>query len=259
MSYIVVSLMKSLKQKHVDIMYNNELQYDFSNVHGSPGTTWIFFKKQLLTDLYNQYAKYHNNSTSFSTNWFENLSGEEEYLVPIMLKLTKALILHTLDWFFQQGLINQEERKTLIQKTKINYIANNCDSFHGDFKVVIKTRSTGKKETYIKESNININGCFNIFIIENLDQTLLEMIVHELGGHMNHYLKDQDFEQFQAICRKTPKQQNNTCSNNDFVSEYAQTNAYEDYAESFTHRRLDKPATSSIIQQKYQHFTTLLP
>gem|GEM_PF-2309757 len=187
----------------------------------------------------------------------DNLSTQEKELAPELIKLTAQLTLHALEKMKNKGRMTKEDKKELLEKININYHANHCGTYHGDFKVRITSRSDGRTETHIHESNININGCYNIFALEEIDQTLLSIIYHELGGHFGHYIKDKNYKTFQDICRTDKNTRNNSCTDEDFVSDYATTSAYEDYAETFSYRRREIPATNSKQQEKYNYFNSL--
>lgn len=65
---------------------------------------------------------------------------------------------------------------------------------------------------------------------------------------------------FYSLCWDDEHTQNNNCSGNDFVSEYAQTDVFEDFAESYllfteNNQSFQKMAEeSNILAQKYQFF-----
>jgi hypothetical protein len=84
-------------------------------------------------------------------------------------------------------------------------------------------------------------------VLEELEDIIELLIIHELGGHLGHYIKDTERKTFEAICRKTKEERNDNCSEKDFVSPYAMTNSYEDYAETFAHRWLNKVSNKTII------------
>jgi hypothetical protein len=89
------------------------------------------------------------------------------------------------------------------------------------------------------------------------------LILHELG-HYLYYIKDSKAHLFEAICWK---EEQLLCTADDFVSTYAQTDKYEDYAEHFAYwyvvhiqkeKPIEKPTspTSVHFQAKMKYFDT---
>jgi Zn-dependent peptidase ImmA (M78 family) len=88
------------------------------------------------------------------------------------------------------------------------------------------------------------------------------LTLHELG-HYLYYIKDTKAENFETICWEGDDKK---CKDEDFISEYAQTNKYEDYAEQFAYRYLmnkqkEKPLwkpsdpNSVKFQEKMRYFS----
>jgi hypothetical protein len=92
------------------------------------------------------------------------------------------------------------------------------------------------------------------------------LTLHELA-HYLYRIKDTKSEAFKTICWKGGK---NSCKTDDFISEYAQTDMYEDYAEHFAYwyvvyvqkteplRKPDNP-NSVPFQAKMKYFDMTYP
>lgn len=79
---------------------------------------------------------------------------------------------------------------------------------------------------------LNVNLCYEDRYIKNYQKYIDQLLTHELG-HYFYYFKDNKVDTFNAICRVDTK---NICSDDDFVSAYAQRSKEEDYAETFAYR-----------------------
>ena len=86
---------------------------------------------------------------------------------------------------------------------------------------------------------LTVSTCTTVgFILQKLRLSRL-IVIHELGHHVWWY-KDPEVTRFTQICRSDDKRMNGRCTPRDFVSEYAQTSAEEDYAEHFQQRFINR-------------------
>lgn len=95
----------------------------------------------------------------------------------------------------------------------------------------------------------------------------LSVLVHEFGHYFDIYSFQKnrfgdESEKFYTISWSTPTSMKSEMRPTDFVSGYAMTNQYEDFAESYVyyilHNRafLQKASQSPILAQKYAFFQT---
>lgn len=124
-------------------------------------------------------------------------------------------------------------------------------------------------EMYQVNSNVRgryQHGTLKFFDIEHLSQEeLVSVFIHELGHYFDiKYLEKQVLfdlsDKFYGISWQDVKVLSSGSEKKDFVSGYAMTNKYEDFAESFTYYILfntdfrSKMIQSPRLQQKYEFF-----
>jgi hypothetical protein len=132
-------------------------------------------------------------------------------------------------------LLSNSDRIALDNKIELSYTTQ-CGT-SGETKILTTTYKEYRLNT-LQSLQLSIGLCTNQgYFDENLkEQTTNESVkrtlVHEIG-HYLYYLKTTSKDIFDAICRKEEK---NICTAGDFITRYAQTNASEDYAESFAYR-----------------------
>jgi hypothetical protein len=127
-------------------------------------------------------------------------------------------------------------------------------------------------ETYLYEEKWDVRGkmknrAIHMFAPEALKKSeFLSVYVHELGHYIDIYILEKDViwddsDNFYNISWKSVKTLKSWAKWEDFVSGYAMTNKYEDFAESFTyyvlHNKafLKKAETNSHLAEKYRFFS----
>lgn len=137
------------------------------------------------------------------------------------------------------GFLTPSDLEILNEKIELNYVAG-CGTTRGSYHMTQRTDGTNKK---FKQIKLNINLCGEQYYLENFENYVRQIFVHELG-HYFYYFKDSQSSKFGNFCWKSGE---NACENGDFVSGYAMKNKEEDYAESFTHRYLGTTTQNAMI------------
>lgn len=175
-----------------------------------------------------------------------------------MKTLIDKTIYKVYDRMYHEGML-QDTDITQLKNTTIVQYTPGCSDFHGLYRIKQTFDQHGKKvKQQVQEMKVLLNVCYNYHIIQDIQQVFEKIVVHELGHHM-YYRKDRDTTRYNSICRSDINKRNNNCKNTDFVSDYARTNALEDYAEQFMYSYLDiAPTTTPILQQKDNYFKDLI-
>ncbi|MDD5770065.1 MAG: putative zinc-binding metallopeptidase [Candidatus Gracilibacteria bacterium] len=129
-----------------------------------------------------------------------------------------------------------------------------------NIKIILTNKKSNIRGTYK-------NGTIIIYDVVNLSmQEMLGVFIHELGHYFDiEYLKKQVFfdvsDKFYYISWNDLKTLKPGSEKDDFVSGYAMTNKYEDFAESFTYYILSnedfrtKSENNNKIKEKYNFFS----
>ncbi len=260
-THVLVGLQSMLRDISLGVIEEQGVMSDFANIWWWNHFQWAEFKETLIQHYNNKYSNAAINlpsATRIQAPRLEIESEIEKKLATPLIKLTTNMIYDTINDMYTQRFISEAEAELLLSKITLHYIPNTCTSFHGRFSVSYKIKNWIKGHTSVDGVDININGCYNIFVISDLENIIKTLTLHEIGGHMSHYIKDDYREEFQKICWINSDTRNDSCLNSDFVSPYATTNAFEDYAETFAYRRQDKMDTSSqALKQKYNYMRNM--
>ena len=147
--------------------------------------------------------------------------------------------------------------KILDNKIVLNYnktCANTKWAFH-------MLQSSDWKQKVFKSIILNVNLCDNKSFIQNYTNYIRQIFIHEIS-HYIYMFRDTWTANFDKICWDTAK----GCSSENFVSNYAGSNAAEDYAESFAYWYLDNfnwvekqhwASSDPILWQKLWYFNNL--
>ncbi|MFA7298861.1 MAG: hypothetical protein WC010_04425 [Candidatus Absconditabacterales bacterium] len=181
--------------------------------------------------LYNQYFKDGSYSKKISEK---------------IVNLGTMILNMSMQKLVNDKVFNSSDIKALDKKITMKYIPD-CRKVQG-FTTVAETMDRTKRiRAEIQNITLNINICFNYQYIQGLSTYIEQIMVHELG-HYIFYIKDNQSQSFEKICRKNGKI---SCPKDEFVSKYSQTGPEEDYAESFLHRYLGDIASKKIYTGKY--------
>jgi len=157
----------------------------------------------------------------------------------------------------ERNFLTQEDLKILDNKIVLNYnktCANTKWAFH-------MLQSSDWKQKVFKSIILNVNLCDNKSFIQNYTNYIRQIFIHEIS-HYIYMFRDTWTANFDKICWDTAK----GCSSENFVSNYAGSNAAEDYAESFAYWYLDNfnwvekqhwASSDPILWQKLWYFNNL--
>lgn len=157
----------------------------------------------------------------------------------------------------ERKFLTQEDLKILDDKIILNYnktCANTKWAFH-------MLQSSDWKQKIFKSIILNVNLCENKSFIQNYTNYIRQIFIHEIS-HYIYMFRDTWTANFDKICWDTSK----GCSSENFVSNYANSNAAEDYAESFAYWYLDNfnwaekqhwSSPNKIIWEKLWYFNNL--
>ena len=157
----------------------------------------------------------------------------------------------------ERNFLTQEDLKILDNKIVLNYnktCANTKWAFH-------MLQSSDWKQKVFKSIILNVNLCDNKSFIQNYTNYIRQIFIHEIS-HYIYMFRDTWTANFDKICWDTAK----GCSSENFVSNYASSNAAEDYAESFAYWYLDNfnwvekqhwASSDPILWQKLWYFNNL--
>lgn len=105
------------------------------------------------------------------------------------------------------------------------------------------------QKTTLEEIKLDIPLCDSYQYIDQLSTQIKKLAIHEIG-HYLYYFKDNAPDTFESLCRN---KKGKTCDASEFVSNYAQTNAQEDYAETFSRRGITKMNKDKKYLAYYTH------
>ena len=156
-----------------------------------------------------------------------------------------------------RNFLTKEDLKILDDKIVLNYnktCANTKWAFH-------MLQSSDWKQKIFKSIILNVNLCDNKSFIQNYTNYIRQIFIHEISHYIYMFI-DTWTANFDKICWDTAK----GCSSENFVSNYANSNAAEDYAESFAYWYLDNfnwvekqhwSSSDKIIWEKLWYFNNL--
>ena len=183
--------------------------------------------------LYN--ARKHSGTTSALTilNRNETLKDDDlntsYHIQEIVKEEIKSLL--------SASLLSQEDLATFDGKIVLHY-NQWCTTFWSGYTQVRSITYEDTTTTTLQSIDLHFSLCkdpqFKWMRTDSVYKYTKRLTLHELG-HYFSYIKDVKFPTFEKICRTEGR---NNCSPNNFISEYAQTDKYEDYAEHFAYRYL---------------------
>lgn len=165
-----------------------------------------------------------------------------------IVELSTLIINTSIQNLVDKKVLTTADMAALDKKIIVKYIPD-CRKTVWSTIVEETINQSNKKriQANVRTINLNVNICFNYQYIQNIRSYIEQITVHELG-HYVYYIKDNQPESFEKICRKTNKI---TCPKTQFISSYAQSWPEEDYAESFLHRYLWDTVTKEIYSGSY--------
>lgn len=196
--------------------------------------------------------------TYLNGDFKQDLSNGERELLDRIQALMEVMVAEALYSLLQEWVFTQADIDILKNKVTFQFVES-CDVFHGKYEIKETLTSQWEHVKYDTEQLLlKINYCTNFFVLRDLEHIFQKIITHELAHHF-YYYHDTDVDAFHDICWVDEDTKNGQCKSSDYVSEYAQTLAVEDYAEQFMHRFLGIiPVKNTIINQKTAHFSQMI-
>lgn len=198
----------------------------------------------------------HNSAVHLVINHHKEAIPADQHSA---IKLVDSIFHSVFNDLHRLKILSTSDLEQLDWNILVNYRPS-CEKTKGSFHLLQSKQSTNKR---FKALKFTISVCPNIPPSQFV-QHIKQILAHELG-HYLYFFRDPQATNFDQLCRSNS---HNQCQQQHFVSEYAQTNKEEDYAESFAYRYLSlqhfekekefwSAPQNPILYQKYQHFTTL--
>jgi hypothetical protein len=261
--YMVYWIQMWLRTRHILLLQSSWLMNELDNTV-DPNNANHYRIKQEYLDLMIKEHKDNKNRLWLSIPFFveknESVLGltvEDMQLAETTQKLIESVMYGTLADMVKKRILRAKDLSILLPNMSF-YRRRWCDQFHGAYNVILVYSSQWVKvDTRFNGLEIQVNICNNFFVLKDFYDYFSKIITHELWHHI-YYFRDTNPQSFEMLCWDNELEKNARCNQADFVSDYAQTMASEDYAETFMvryHQQL--PKTTPILQQKLQHFETL--
>ena len=254
LKYILYTVQSHLRDYHVWIMKNTWIIRDFDGfvlwgaIHGEAA------KLEILDSYIAKLQPYELQlweTIDFIDG--DSVTSDDDAWVKVSEKNKKIMqltVYKAMTELRNAGLLTEADVQELKDKFVLD-LRLSCDSFHGNYRVTETFDHTGEHIKFsTDEVPLDVNVCWNYFLLKELPEHFYKIVIHELGHHFYYYRDRVWHENFENICWSWSQ-----CTANDFVSDYAKTSAIEDYADHFMHRFLKLPVPqSAIIDRKNQHF-----
>ena len=229
--YVNLTNTKLIKYTKIQGLSNNDTSKIEVNIHSAPTSIKFINLVNRTKDLSGEELDYANLA--------------DEYIQKEIWKL------------LERNFLTQEDLKVLDNKIVVNYnktCANTKWVFH-------MLQSSDWKQKIFKSIILNVNLCDNKSFIQNYTNYIRQIFIHEIS-HYIYMFRDTWTANFDKICWDTAK----GCTKENFVSNYANSNAAEDYAESFAYWYLDNfnwtekqhgAPSNAILVEKLSYFDKL--
>ena len=147
------------------------------------------------------------------------------------------------------GALTDDEKSLIKNKMELNFTPS-CGKNQWYHKInQYYDNNDVLQKTTLEEIKLDIPLCDSYQYIEPLSTQVQNLAIHEIG-HYIYYFKDSSPSSFESLCRNS---RGKTCDASEFVSNYAQTNAQEDYAETFSRRWITKINKDKKYLAYYTH------
>jgi hypothetical protein len=251
-----------LRDKHMNVLEDTGIIKDFEwfsdLIYGYQT------KLEYLDALIERNERYANllgtklTFTYINGDFKKGMSDSERELIDRIQALMEVMVAEALYDLLQEDVFTQADIDELKNKITFQFVES-CDVFHGKYEIKETLTSQWVHVSYDTEQLLlKINYCTNFFVLRDLEHIFQKIVTHELAHHF-YYYHDTQREAFEDICRTDSDTKSGKCKASDYVSEYAQTLAVEDYAEHFMHWFLWIVTNkSAIIDQKTTHFVNAI-
>lgn len=185
-------------------------------------------------------------TNDFTYNQYYKTGSYSRKISEKIVQLANIVINAHIQELEKKKILTPGDIAILSKKITVKY-APTCAKTVGGSTFEQTLAGTQRISIHLKNIMLNINVCFNYQYMQNLRKYIEQITTHELG-HYVYYIRDQNPQSFERICRVNGK---TSCPKSQFVSPYSQTNSQEDYAESFLHRSLGESAAKKIYTGYY--------
>lgn len=250
-----------LRAKHLQILEETWIMKDFEwfsdTIYGYQTKTAYLDALIERNQKYPGLLKTKLTYTYLNGDFKKNMTDTQRGIIDRIQALMELMVAESAYNLLDAWVLNQDDIDILKNKITFQFVES-CDVFHGKYEIKETLTSEGVHVNYDTEQLLlKINYCTNFFVLRDLEHIFEKIITHELWHHF-YYYHDTNSKAFENICWSDGDTKNTSCQANDFVSEYAQTLAVEDYAEQFMHWFLGIiPIKNTIIDQKTAHFVNL--
>lgn len=250
-----------LRAKHLQILEETWIMKDFEwfsdAIYGYQTKTAYLDALIERNQKYPGLLKTKLTYTYLNGDFKKNMTDAQRGIIDRIQALMELMVAESVYNLLDAWVLNQDDIDILKNKITFQFVES-CDVFHGKYEIKETLTSEWVHVNYDTEQLLlKINYCTNFFVLRDLEHIFEKIVTHELGHHF-YYYHDTNTQAFENICWSDGDTKNGSCQANDFVSEYAQTLAVEDYAEHFMHWFLGIiPTKNTIIDQKTAHFVNL--
>ena len=246
----------------------------------SPILSWQKTNKKTDSYIINTFGQGSREYTDGIQYTLEELwNGNANTIANIIKNISINASEESLNALYDMNIITQQEKQEIQNKLEIRFVSScNKNVWYHKIKQYYNSDNILTKTT-LEEIKIDIGLCNSYQYIDQLDQQVKKLLVHEIG-HYIYYFKDKSTNIFENICRnKKGTTAQNKCNRDEFVSNYSQTNAGEDYAETFSrwtlteinnkindieiewenwHESAYTSIEKNLLSKKFNYFTDLL-
>lgn len=263
--YIVYFIQQHLRNLHLKILEDTYIIEDFkwfgvAEVYGPE------VKYDLLQYFINDLEQYRDklwHTLSFSVenpSFKDALPADKKNILWYVEEIMQLSLYKALYDLEKAGILDKRDFTILDDVTIFEY-NETCSVVNGKYQVKETLTSGGEHIQYdTKWLYLKINMCANFFVLRDLPKIYEKIVVHELGHHVYYYHDHDTHSNFEDICWDGIDTPNGVCTQNDYVSDYARTQAVEDYADHFMFWFLDlipENMSTPRIEQKNAHFDSL--
>lgn len=259
LKYIVYSIQSRARDTHLSVMTDTGIIKDFERfapwwpIHGYD------IKEELMLWYIQDRSRYKDLLwVTLEFQKWKQIAGIDYPSIDLMKhskELMKLTVYKTLYDLRERGLFDDADIQELQDKIRLD-MQLSCGTFHGNYSVKENFINWKHESFEVQSIPLNVNVCGNYFLLHQLPHHYLKIVTHELAHHYYYFHDNDHHHTYENICRKDTFAKKGGCTDDDFVTDYAQTQAAEDYAEHFMHWFLgDIPDTNSgIISKKTTYF-----
>lgn len=201
----------------------------------SPLLTWQNLTKKSDKLIFSSFASWKKmeDTRDIQSSLWDLQSKTAITMATIIKNISLSAAQDALDGLEDIGALSSREKKDIASALEIRFVQS-CGKNQWYHKIKKYYIDKVWDRTTLEEIKLDIWLCNSYQYIDQLDQQIKKLLIHEIGHYM-YYFKDESSKNFESICRlKKWSVVKNTCDRDEFVSNYSQTNAEEDYAETFS-------------------------